>query len=139
MGFSSENQLYLLKIDFSVVRLSRLFAMISLLLSFVSSVLLLFLAENIFLVSPSILRIRNRFASKKTPLKKSRIFLRSKREKTRKKTLVTQKTTQTNPTKPLKTGGCIVCIPLYPRCCADATKIYLAIFLHHCVCVRACA
>merc|ERR1711911_6268 len=94
MGFSSENQLYLLKIDFSVVRLSRLFAMISLLLSFVSSVLLLFLAENIFLVSPSILRIRNRFASKKTPLKKSRIFLRSKREKTRKKTLVTQKKTQ---------------------------------------------
>merc|ERR1711928_143420 len=87
-SFSSENQLYLLKIDFSVVRLSRLFAMISLLLSFVSSVLLL------FLVSPSILRIRNRFASKKTPLKKSRIFLRSKREKTRKKTLVTQKKTQ---------------------------------------------
>merc|ERR1711928_309314 len=87
-SFSSENQLYLLKIDFSVVRLSRLFAMISLLLSFVSSVLLY------FLVSPSILRIRNRFASKKTPLKKSRIFLRSKREKTRKKTLVTQKKTQ---------------------------------------------
>merc|ERR1711928_141823 len=76
-SFSSENQLYLLKIDFSVVRLSRLFAMISLLLSFVSSVLLYFLA------SPSILRIRNRFASKKTPLKKSRIFLRSKREKTK--------------------------------------------------------
>merc|ERR1711911_550756 len=84
-SFSSENQLYLLKIDFSVVRLSRLFAMISLLLSFVSSVLLLFLAENIFWFPPSILRIRNRFASKKTPLKKSRIFLRSKREKTQKK------------------------------------------------------
>jgi len=45
-----KNKLYLLEIDFSVVRMSRSLVMISLLLSFVSYVLLLFFGWKYFLV-----------------------------------------------------------------------------------------
>merc|ERR1712071_737705 len=100
-SFSSKNKLYLLKIDFSVVRLSRSLVMISLLLSFVSSVLLPFLAGNIFLVFPldssNTERICVKERGKQNSIKKFRFFEKAKKIKhssnTEKKT---KKTKQLN-------------------------------------------